>query len=291
MKRSQTAPAKSTAPPATGRASAPPPSGRRHDREFVGGLARGLAVIRCFGAEAPEMTLSEVAARTALSPATARRALLTLEALGYVRQNRRRFVLRSQVLALGAAYLAAMNLKDLVQPHLQALNARFGDASSLTVLEGNDVVYVAHAAMQNRARRLRQSVGSRLPAHAASTGHVLLSHLPDAAQADYLRQAPFPAFTANTPSNAETLRLVFRQARAQGWALACDIIEYGVIALAVPIRDAAGHVFAAINCSADSTAIRPAEMEQTRLAPLRAAASAIGEDLARYPALAHSVGR
>ncbi|WP_144186574.1 IclR family transcriptional regulator domain-containing protein [Elioraea rosea] len=260
------------------------------DREFVGGLARGLAVIECFGTDAPELTLTEVAARTGLTPATARRALLTLEALGYVRQNRRRFVLRSKVLRLGAAYLSSMNLKDLVQPQLQALNARFGDASSLTVLEGNDVVYLAHAAMEKRERRLRQSVGSRLPAHAASTGHVLLAHLPDPARAAYLAQAPFPSFTANTPTDAATLQALCDATRANGHALVRDVIEYGVLALAVPIRDAAGRVFAAINCSADSMRTRDEEMLATRLPALRAAANEIGEALARFPALAHSTG-
>ncbi len=271
-------------------ADRPRESRTRADREFVGGLARGLSVIECFGPDAPEMTLSEVAARTGLTPATARRALLTLEALGYVRQNRRRFVLRSKVLRLGAAYLSSMNLKDLVQPQLQALNARFGDASSLTVLEGNDVVYLAHAAMEKRERRLRQSVGSRLPAHAASTGHVLLAHLPEAARAAYLAQAPFPSFTANTPTDASVLEAAFDAARANGHTLVRDVIEYGVLALAVPIRDAAGRVFASINCSADSMRTRDDEMLVTRLPALRAAANEIGEALARFPALAHSTG-
>jgi IclR family pca regulon transcriptional regulator len=260
------------------------------ERDFVGGLARGLRVIECFGADAPELTLSEVAARTGLTPATARRALLTLEALGYVRQHRRRFVLRSRVLALGAAFLGAMNLKDLVQPHLQALNARFGDASSLTVLEGNDVVYLAHAAMEKRERRLRQSVGSRLPAHAASTGHVLLAHLPPGLLAAYLAQAPFPAYTARTPVAAEELAALLTAARAQDYAGVCDVIEYGVVAVAVPIRDAGGRVFAAINCSADSTRVRLPEMIETRLPALRGAAAEISAALERFPALAHSVG-
>ncbi len=260
------------------------------DRDFVGGLAHGLAVIACFGADAPELTLSEVAARTGLTPATARRALLTLQSLGYVRENRRRFVLRSKVLTLGGAYLSAMNLKDLVQPQLQALNARFGDAASLTVLEENEVVYLAHAAMERRARRLRQTVGSRLPAHAASTGHVLLAHLPEDRRRAYLAQAPFPAFTPHTPTTAEALDAVLTETRARGYGTASDIVEYGVVAIAVPIRDATGRVFAALNCSADSTRIRLAAMITTRLPALRTAATEISDALTRFPALAHSAG-
>jgi IclR family pca regulon transcriptional regulator len=261
----------------------------RPDKEFVAGLARGLAVIEAFGADAPEPTLSEVAARTGLTPATARRALRPLESLGYVRQAGRRFVLRSRVLALGAAFLASMSLKDLVQPHLQALNARFGDAASLTVLEGNDVVYLAHAAMEKRARALRQQAGSRLPAHAASTGHVLLAHLPAERLEAYLAQAPFPTFTARTPTTAAELRAVLAAVRDAGFAGVTDVIEYGVVAVAVPIRDADGRVFAAINCSADTVRVRLPEMVETRLPALRGAADEIGAALRRMPALAHSV--
>ncbi len=267
---------------------------RRHGRDFVGGLAHGLAVITCFDAEAPELTLSDVAARTGLTPATARRALLTLEALGYVRGDggmrgfRRGFVLRSKVLRLGGAFLSAMNLKDLVQPKLQALNARFGDAASLTVLEGDEVVYIAHAAMERRARQLRQTVGSRLPAHAASTGHVLLAHLPEARRCAFLARAPFPAFTSRTPTTAAALDDVLEATHARGYGAASDIIEYGVVAVAVPIRDAGGRVFAALNCSADSARLRLSAMVNSRLPALRAAAAEIGEALARFPALAHS---
>lgn len=267
----------------------PEESSRGDDRDFVAGLARGLRVIECFGADAPELTLSEVAQRTSLPPATARRALLTLQTLGYVRANRRRFVLTSRVLALGAAYLASMNLRDVVQPVLQTLSETLRDAASMTVLEGNDVVYIVHAAMK-RDRRYRQSVGSRLPAHATSTGHAMLAHLPAPAQAAFLAQAPFPRFTPRTPGTAEELRAILERVRAQGHASVCDVIEYGVVAVAVPVRDLHGRTIAAINCSADTTRVDEATMLATRLPHLRSAAAEIEEALARFPALAHSVG-
>jgi len=141
--------------------------------DFVTALARGLDVIRSFSAEHPEMTLTEVAGCTGLSPATVRRSLLTLQTLGYVRQNGRKFVLTARVLQLGAAFVESMNLKEVAQVHLQELVDEFHDASSLTTLDGNDVVYVVHVPT-TRPVRLRQYVGARMPAHAASTGYVML---------------------------------------------------------------------------------------------------------------------
>jgi IclR family pca regulon transcriptional regulator len=143
--------------------------------------------------------------------------------------------------------------------------------------------------MEKRARALRQQAGSRLPAHAASTGHVLLAHLPAERLEAYLAQAPFPTFTARTPTTAAESRAVLAAVRDAGFAGVTDVIEYGVVAVAVPIRDADGRVFAAINCSADTVRVRLPEMVETRLPALRGAADEIGAALRRMPALAHSV--
>jgi DNA-binding IclR family transcriptional regulator len=147
-------------------------------RDFVTALARGLEVIQAFGADAPEMTLSEIARRTSMSAATVRRSLITLAQLGYVRRHERRFLLGPKVLTLGASYLESMNLKELAQHHLVELVERFHDAASLTVLDNFEVVYIAHVPSDQRVRHGR-SVGSRLPAHATSTGIVLLAHASD----------------------------------------------------------------------------------------------------------------
>jgi len=157
-------------------------------RDFVTALARGLAVIQAFGADSPEMTLSEIARRTSMSAATARRSLITLEQLGYVRRHERRFLLGPKVLTLGASYLESMNLKELAQPHLVELVERFHDAASLTVLDNFEVVYIAHVPSDQRVRHGRW-VGSRLPAHATSTGIVLLAHASDEHRRQLLRTA------------------------------------------------------------------------------------------------------
>lgn len=258
--------------------------------DFVTSLARGLDVLLAFTSSTPEMTLSEVAAKTGLTAATVRRSLLTLASLGYVKQNGRRFVLTARVLQLGAAFVESMNLNEVAQIYLQELVDRFHDASSLTMLDGNDVVYVVHIP-SNRPARLRQHVGARMPAHSASTGYVLLGSLPDEELETYLRQAPFPAFTSKTPVSSEEVRAHCVAAREKGYGIAQDAIGLGTIAIAVPVRDQHGRVVAAINCSADSTKIAREKLIETRLEPLKRAAHLISEQLIRYPALTVSSSR
>ncbi len=255
--------------------------------DFVTALARGLQVINAFGAETPEMTLSELAQRTALSPATVRRSLITLEQLGYVRRRDRRFVLAPKVLSLGASYFAAMNLREVAQYHLIELVERFHDASSLTVLEGFEVVYLAHAPSDQRVRHGR-SVGSRLPAHATSTGLVLLANSSPQHRAKLLKQ-PLPAYTSRTPIAAADLKARFDEALTKGYAIARDTIEYGAISLAVPVRDSQGRVVAALNCTTTTALADEKKLVKTRLKPLQETARKIGAMLDRYPALAHSV--
>jgi IclR family pca regulon transcriptional regulator len=255
--------------------------------DYVTSLARGISVLLAFTSSTPEMTLSEVAAKTGLTAATVRRSLLTLASLGYVKPNGRRFVLTARVLQLGAAFVESMNLNEVAQIYLQEIVDVFHDASSLTVLDGNDVVYVVHIP-SNRPARLRQHVGARMPAHGASTGYVLLGSLPDDELEAYLRQAPFPAFTAKTPVSREELLAHCMAARQNGYGVAEDAIGLGTIAIAVPIHDQHGRVVAAINCSTDSTKITREKLIQTRLEPLQRAARQINKQLIRYPALAIS---
>ncbi|MFW7340898.1 IclR family transcriptional regulator C-terminal domain-containing protein [Pollutimonas sp. H1-120] len=259
-----------------------------HHPEFVTALARGLDVIQAFSSSTPEMTLSEIAARTGLSPATVRRSLITLATLGYVRQHGRRFVLTAKVLQLGSAFVESMNLNEVAQIYLQELVDTFHDASSLTTLDGNDVVYIVHIP-SNRPARLRQHIGARMPAHAASTGYVLLAYQDERQRADYLAQAPFPAFTPKTPVTAEALQAHFNEVVENGYGIAEDAIAFGTIAIAVPVRDHHGRVVAAINCSADSTRIDRETLVHSRLPALLHASGEISRQLARYPALTLAV--
>ncbi|MEJ0097329.1 MAG: IclR family transcriptional regulator C-terminal domain-containing protein [Bauldia sp.] len=262
---------------------------RKSNPDFIDALARGLEVIRVFSSDTPEMTLTEVAGRTGLSPATARRCLLTLKELGYVGVNGRRFLLRSKVLSLGGAFLDSMHLRDVADAHLQDLAETFHEAASMAVLEDNDVVYIAHVPSRREAR-FRVRIGWRLPAYATSMGHVILAHLDPVTQAAFLKQAPFPRYTARTTTEAAELKTIFRSVVANGYATVHDQLEYGSIAIAVPVHDAKGHVFAAINCSSETSRVDEAELIATRLPKLRQAAREISDAVTRYPALMHSIG-
>lgn len=257
-------------------------------RDYVVALARGLAVIQAFTESSPEMTLSEVAQSTGMSPATARRALLTLQSLGYVGANRRRFLLLPKVLSLGAAYLGSMNLRDVVQPFLQEVAERFRDSVSLAILEGDSVVYLAHVPSSRRIT-FRASVGYRLPVHCTSLGLALLAHAPELQQEALLARAPFQKYTPMTITEADGLRAALAQVRKQGYALQDSQLEIGVLSIAVPIRDAQRRVIAAINCSTESGRASQQDLLSERLPVLHNAAALIESALLRAPALAHSI--
>jgi IclR family pca regulon transcriptional regulator len=256
--------------------------------EFVTALARGLRVMEVFSAEAPELTLSEVAQRAQLSPATARRALITLQQLGYVGVHGRRFLLLPKVLALGSAFLRSMNIRELAQPHLQELADRFKDSVSMAVLDGDNVMYVAHVP-SNRRIRYNGSVGYRSPAFATSLGLILWAALDNTALLAQMENAPFPAYTSQTLTSVEQLLDAVKLAQSRGYATAQEQLEYGIVAIAVAIRDPQGQVIASINCSSELVRNDLEALVSTRLGPLRETAHQIEMALELFPALAHSI--
>ena len=256
--------------------------------ETVSGLIRGLDVLRAFDREAPTMTLSQVAVKTRLPPAAARRYLRTLVGLGYLAQHGRMFVLRPKVLELGTHYLDAIDVNGLCQADLQEVVAVTGHSSSLAILDQEDVVYLAHAGVRRRFRA-EANVGTHYPAYATSMGRVLLGELDDRALREYLATARFERLTEQTITSPCDLQQAIAQARADGYALVCDELFYGVMALAVPVRDQAGHAIASINCSARSPETARDEMIESCLPVLRAAAERISLALRRFPALSLSV--
>lgn len=252
--------------------------------EFVEALAKGLAVLECFDAAHPDMTLSDIARRTGVTPAAARRSLITLQALGYVGQNGKRFHLRPKVMSLGSGFYFAARIDEFMAPELRQLVEVHGDASSVAMLEGADVIYIAHHSTQ-RARRATAVVGARYPAHATSLGRVLLAGLPDAALEDVLARMQPVALTSRTVTDKVELRRLILQAREQGFATTVDQLDYGITALAVPVRAADGRVVAALNSSGYTGLVTPEAMVQSRLADLRAAAARLSAATARIPAL------
>jgi IclR family transcriptional regulator, pca regulon regulatory protein len=221
-------------------------AGRGTGPDFVEALARGLDVLACFDADHRNMTLSEVAAAARLARPTARRLLLTLEELGFVRSVGNTFQLTPRVLTLGMAYVGALGLWDIARPHLEALVASTGESSSMTQLDGSDVVYVARVSVP-KLIALRVEIGTRFPAVQTSQGKVLLAALSPAELEATLAlpsRAGLPAYIGRTP---EQLHEELVGVRARGWALADEELAPGVRSVAVPVRDASGSVRAAMN--------------------------------------------
>ena len=256
--------------------------------EFVASLERGLRVLQTFSREHPQLTLSEVAALTTLTPATARRSLQTLEALGYVGRSGRRFLLRAKVLSLGSGYLSAINTEVVLQPFLQEVVNQVGGSSSVTVLDDIDIVYIAHAS-QNRAIRLTAGTGSRYPVYPTSMGRVLMAFQPDNVIDAYLRRAVFRKLTEHTETNATTLRRILKEVRAKGFAAIQDELDYGIVSCSLPIFGPNGRIVGAANCSDVTHRIDKAEMIAKRLPVLRQAVRRIETTLTHYPELANSV--
>jgi IclR family pca regulon transcriptional regulator len=247
------------------------------DGAFVQSLERGLMVIRALSDPEPQ-TLSDVARRTGLSRATTRRFLLTLEALGYVRQAAGRFALTPQVLELGYAYLSGLALPQVAQPHLQRLVERVHESSSVSVLDGDEVVYVARVPTR-RIMTVAIAVGTRFPAFATSMGRVLLAGLPDDALAARLAARELPALTEATITSAERLRAELARVRERGYAVVDQELEAGLRSIAVPIRDRDDRVAAAVNLSVHASRAGVRDMERRLLPPLRETAEAIERDL------------
>ncbi len=247
--------------------------------EFVQSLARGIAVIRAFSAQNPRLTLSDVARETGLSRAAARRFLITLEELGYVASDGRMFSLRPSVLQIGYAYLSSLTLAQIAQDHLEHLAQEFHESCSASVLDGDEIVYVARAAT-SRIMAINLSVGTRLPAYCTSMGRVLLAALEDAQLDAYLDRATLTALTPRTITDKDALREEILQVRRQGWCLLDQELEQGVRSIAFPLHDADHRVVAAANASAHATRVGIEEMREKYIPALRACAAQIDRDLA-----------
>jgi IclR family pca regulon transcriptional regulator len=225
--------------------------------QYVQSLARGLAVIRAFDTDHPVMTLTEVAARTGLTRATARRFLHTLVELGYVRTDGKTFALTAKVLQLGYAYLSGLSLPQLAQPHLEELSLKLGESTSAAVLDGTDIAYIARVTTR-RIMNVGITVGTRFPAYATSMGRVLLAGLPPADLKAYLAAAEIKPLTPRAIGTAKELLPVLDTVRAQGWCLLDQELELGLMSVAAPVHDGP-KVVAAVNVSlqAQTVAAQP----------------------------------
>jgi IclR family pca regulon transcriptional regulator len=242
----------------------------KEDKEYVAGLEKGLAIIEAFGQRRGALTLSEAAEITGHPRATARRALLTLQRLGYVEGDGRYFRPAPRMLRLGHAYVASTPLPKLVQPALEAVSERTKESTSLAVLDGNDVVFVARAAPR-RSLADGLGMGSRLPAHCSATGRALLAALPpDDAQRLLLRM-PRRALTPRTRTEVPELLALFDEVRHTGYASSDEELELGIRSIAIPIHDNEGRTLAAMSVVASTSRYTMEAMLETLLPELQAA--------------------
>lgn len=260
--------------PAASRTPAPQPGD-----SYVQSFARGLEVIRSFSAQAPQQTLSEVAARTGLTRAGARRILLTLQTLGYVESEGKLFRLTARILDLGFAYLSSMPIWNLAEPVMEALVERVKESCSAAVLDGTDIVYVlrvpTHKIMRNTL-----GVGSRLPAYCTSMGRVLLADLDDEELLRRLKASRPKPLTRHTVTEIDALLAKVQQVRRQGWCLVNQELEEGLMSLAAPITNRSGRVIAALNISGQANRTNAKVAQETLLPALLESARAITQRLA-----------
>jgi IclR family pca regulon transcriptional regulator len=225
------------------------------DRDYVGALASGLEVLQAFDADHPHMTLSEVAARTDMDRAKARRFLLTLHALGFVKRTGRQFELTPRVLQLGYAYQASNQYRAVIQQYLEDITAELGESSSLAVLDGDDVVYVVRSAARHRLMAITLSVGTRLPAAYTSMGRVLLAQLPQSELETYINRIQLERHTLSSITEKNVLREEIDKARNLGYAVVDQELDLGLRSVAVPAYSASGELLGALNISTNAARV------------------------------------
>lgn len=241
------------------------------DRDFIRSLDHGLAVIRAFGPDRERLRLSDVACATGLAKPVARRLLLTLARLGYVRADGREFSLQPRVLELGYGYLSGLALPDVAAPHVEELVARLHQTSSISVLDGQHVVFVVRVPTR-RIMTVTISPGTRLPAYATSMGRVLLAALPEDELDRYLAKAAPERLTSRTLTEPGRLRSQIAKAARQGYAIVDQELEEGLRAVAAPIRGPAHVGTAAINISVPADRVSVAGLRSLLPALLETAA-------------------
>lgn len=241
---------------------------------YVQSFARGLEVIRSFSAAAPRQTLTDVAARTGLTRAGARRILLTLQTLGYVETDGKRYALTPRILDLGFAYLSSMPIWNRAEPVMEALVEEVKESCSAAALDGTDIVYVLRVPTR-KIMRIGLGVGSRLPAYCTSMGRMLLASLGDDEVVRRLRASSLQPMTRHTLVDADAVLQKVRQARRQGWCLVDQELEEGLISIAAPIAGRDGRVLAALNVSGQANRTNARRMQADILPSLLKAAAAI----------------
>ncbi len=248
------------------------------DRDYVNSLARGLEVISAFTTTRPRMTLSEIAGATGMTRATVRRFLLTLVREGYAEKDDKIFSLKPKVLELGYAALSSMGILEVTQPVMNDLAKSLQESVFCAVLTGEDVTYIARAT-SDRLVHVSIAVGGRAPAHAVSTGRVLLAAEPPEVLLRYLDRVKLQGFTPYTVTSKVKLRAEIERVRVDGYSIVDQELEIGLGSISVPIRNGQGRVLAALNVCCPSSRMSLDEMRAAILPELMQASRTITRGL------------
>ena len=240
------------------------------ERDVVSGLEKGLAVIEVFDEAHPKLSLTDVAKMTGLTRAAARRYLLTLVKNRYAEFDGKFFSLTPRVLRLGYAYLSSTALALRCQPVLEEISRQTSESSSVAILEGPDVVYIARSSA-NRIMAVDLSVGSALPAYCTALGRVLLSALSPEALSEYFRTVKLVPLTPVTVHSEKNLRPILEDVRTKGFALVDEELALGLRSIAVPIVNATGKVMASVNISVATVRMTADAIVESFLPVLRSA--------------------
>jgi len=246
--------------------------------DFVSGFAKGLSVIEAFGDDARRMSITDVAQKTGLDRASARRLLLTLVTLGYATHDGKFFALTHRILRLGQSYLSATTLTMVLQPYLDELSETSGQSCSASVLDETEIVYIARAS-QRRVMSINLNPGSRLPAYCSSMGRVLLAALPDEQVRQLLGNVPLEPHTELTITDMDELIEELGRIRAQGYALVDQELEMGLCSIAVPLLNKRGQTVAAINIGAPAASVPASQLVEQILPMLKRVAERARLDL------------
>jgi len=247
------------------------------DPNFMTSLARGLAVIQGFTKQKRSLTIAQLSHRTGIPRAAVRRCLYTLSRLGLAgSDDGKTYSLRPKILSLGHAYLSSTTLAAAAQPLLDRVSAALDESSSIALLDGDEILYVARSSITRRIMSVDLSIGTRLPAYCTSMGRVMLAHLSPAEIDGYFRRVKLVAHTPRTMISTERLRKALASVIAQDYAIVDQELELGLRSIAVPVRDLSGKVVAAMNISTQAPRVPVAELERRFLPELQAAARELG---------------
>lgn len=250
----------------------------REDPDVIDSVEKAFRLLQAFSADRPAMTVSEAAAATGFTRATARRILLTLERLGFAEVDDRRFRLTAGVLRLGYGYLAALPFWEHAQPHMRELADELRESCSMATLDGPEIVYVVRVPA-SRSMTITLNVGSRLPAYPTSMGRVLLAALPEHVLRSYLDGVELRRLTPNTITDPGELRAELRRVAERGFAVVDGEREEGIRSAAAPVHGAGGRTLAALNVSVNAARVSLTELRERFVPRLLETAEAISQDI------------